>query len=246
MATSLRPSRRPRLAAAQARVLVALLLVLGLPGCASDPLDEFFPLEAGRSWHYVLTVSTMDGTERQVLVLRDTGAGELDGRPVQVRRALDGAELVYARTEDGVLRVAHRGAGGTLQRHEPPEMVLPAEPVVGARWQGRTTTKVLKKTGPPQRTEYRIQVGVPMDYTLEEEGLIVQVPAGRFEDCLRIRGVGDVHVHAGNYVGRTRVTVEQNEWYCPGVGLAILEREERTRSPALDRGGLNMQLQAFR
>lgn len=35
------------------------------------------------------------------------------------------------------------------------------------------------------------------------------------------------------------------EWYCPGVGLARLERDETANSPFLNGGRLRMELQSW-
>ena len=74
---------------------------------------------------------------------------------------------------------------------------------------------------------------------------IVNVPAGQFDNCMKVVMTGSSYKDAGNYVGLTLVSVEQTNWYAPGVGLVKMERLEKTQSEALDKGTLSVELTHF-
>jgi hypothetical protein len=75
---------------------------------------------------------------------------------------------------------------------------------------------------------------------------MVKVPAGAFENCMRVVMSGNAFVDAGNYVGKTIVRVTETNWYAPGVGLVKSVREESTKHRALDKGGIILELESFR
>ena len=54
------------------------------------------------------------------------------------------------------------------------------------RWQTITETRLLKKTGPPQRTEFRISATVPLEAGIASLSETVTMPAGTFKNCLKI------------------------------------------------------------
>ena len=112
-------------------------------------------------------------------------------------------------------------------------------------WEQITYTRLLKKTGPPQRTEFKIIAEVPLEIKIESLEDTVIVPAGQFNKCMRIKMIGSAYKDAGNYVGLTLVNVEQTNWYSSGVGLVKMERIETTQSDALDKGTLLVELTEF-
>ena len=106
-------------------------------------------------------------------------------------------------------------------------------------------TRLLKKTGPPQKTVFEIFAKVLMEAKIESLNEVINVPAGQFNNCMKITMTGSSFKDAGNYVGLTLVNVEQTSWYAPGVGLIKMERVETTKSDALDRGTLLIELAEY-
>ena len=122
---------------------------------------------------------------------------------------------------------------------------MPKPFTIDKKWEQITYTKLLKKTGPPQRTEFKIIAEVPLEIKIESMDDTVIVPAGQFGKCMRIKMTGSAYKDAGNYVGLTIVSVEQTNWYSQGVGLVKMERIETTKSDALDKGSLLVELANF-
>lgn len=216
-------------------------------GCGGGT-DAYFPLETGWRWDYAMTRVTMDGPKTQRYYLENLPPEPIDdGAEAVPRRTFDGNLYYYRDTENGIVRVGTHRAGEADRRAELPGRTVLAAPFeVGRAWRETVTTSVLEKTGPPQETLYRIQVEVPMQYTLESVDDTVEVPAGRYTGCLRIAGRGTLSTNVGNYIGVTTITVETTDWYAPGVGLVKSVRKERTSSSALEAGELELELHHLR
>ena len=221
------------------RITVSLVLLLLLAACSGHPQSRYFPLEPGMTWRYDVQSTTMDGTETKKYVIQAGEPRSWQGETLPVRVTLARSRLIYRVNEQGVFRVATQrpDAAKPTAVGENRRTVLryPLEP--GTSWQATTETMTLYRTGPPQRSEYRIKVPVNLEYTIEATNDSVKVPAGRFDDCLRVQATGIKRQYdASNYIGRTDITVEQTDWYAPGVGLVKSVREESTSSKLQNQG----------
>ena len=85
-----------------------------------------------------------------------------------------------------------------------------------------------------------------MTYTIEALGEKLQTRAGAFENCVRVRGVAALRLFADPVVGWKDMPLVTTEWYCAGVGLVKLVREEPAESTFLTGGKLTMELVDWR
>ena len=222
-----------------------LLFTVYISACSKED-QSYFPLAGGYKWRYDVTQITRDGLEKQQYILSNLGESKLNELPVYIRRSIDGTSLYYSMTDNGIDYLGHRPASGV-----DPEFVTDKQTVISfplqekTMWEQLTTTKLLKKTGPPQKTEFKIVAEVPMEVEIESMNEVVSVPAGKFEQCMKITMSGSTYKDAGNYVGLTIVNVEQTNWYAKGIGLVKMERLETTKSDALDKGSLLIELAEF-
>lgn len=215
--------------------------VLGACLSPAPPVD-YFPVSASRQWYYRLEKTTMDGTIEQRYALH----GMSDGAGRQRLVTADGNVHYFQRTDSWILHTASRPNGASAVRYvEPPVPVLPLQPRPGVVWSTHTETQVLEKTGPPQATLFRIAVRVPITLSIKSASETVSVPAGEFTDCVHVSGSGQTTADAGNYIGRTEITVATEDWYAPGVGLIKRVRHERTTHPALNHGTQLMELLSY-
>ena len=221
------------------------ILVLGillLSGCGGGTPD-YFPLDEPVRRYYDVSLSTMDGLERRKLVV-DTIPAELTESGQPLHKWIDGRRTFFAKDADGIRAVSHTLADGT---HQPSpgdgDLVMPTEPSVGSQWTGRTSTRVLRNTGPPWETLFRVTETVPMSYTIEAVDDNVEVPAGRFSDCVRVAGHGQTNADVGNYIGHAQISVTTTAWYAPNVGMVRSIREEKTDAEALDFGRIEFVLE---
>ena len=225
--------------------LINFILILLCTACVDDK-DSYFPLTKGLKWQYDVALITRDGLSNQKYMFNSFGEGELNGEPVFLRQSVDGTVSYYS-NGSGTHYLGYKNSQ-TLnpEFNEYKQIILPEDISVGVKWEEETVTKLLQKTGPPQKTLFKIIAKVPLEVKVESLNETVIVPAGKFENCLKISKTGSVFKDAGNYVGLTVVNVEQNNWYAPGVGLVKLERTETTQRQALDKGSLLVELTNFK
>jgi DUF3108-like len=224
---------------------VLFLLLLLCLGCSKHD-DSYFPLDKGYKWQYDVALLTRDGLSNQKYFLSNLGEGKLNGESVYLRKSFDGSILYYSDTNEGIY---YLGSIDTQSLHpeykEEKQLIFPEQLSIGTEWEETTITKLLKKTGPPQKTVFKIIARVPLEVEIKSLTETVTVPAGRFENCIKIFMEGFVFKDAGNYIGMTMVSVEQTNWYAPGVGLIKMERQETTQRKALDKGTLLVELVKF-
>lgn len=209
--------------------------------------NTYFPLNKGLKWQYDVALITRDGLSNQKYIFNNLGKRKLDGESVFLRESVDGTISYYSNDEGEIHYLGYKDSQLlNSEFNENKQIILPKNISVGTNWQDETLTKLLQKTGPPQKTLFKIIAKVPIEVKVESLTDTVTVPAGTFENCLKITMSGSVYKDAGNYVGLTIVAVEQSNWYAPGVGLVKLERTETTRRKALDKGSLLVELSHFK
>lgn len=233
--------------------LAATLGAALLAGCDAPPREtSLFPLAAGHEWTY--RVSTTAGNadpEQEELVLRTLGAETVDGQPAWRRRSEGGMDYWLRSDASGIYRVASKSdldAEPTLDSTAEPgrRYVLRAPYTAGTSWQTSTTPYLLVREHEYPRELRHVYPSVAMNYTIEATGEALDTPAGRFEGCLRVRGEAQLRLYADPVLGWRPVPLTALEWYCPGVGLARLERHEPGVSSFIGGGTLTMELLAWR
>jgi hypothetical protein len=225
-----------------------LALMLLLAGCsAQQPAASLFPLEPGHRWQYdVRTEWENNVVEHEDRVITSVGETALDGTTAWRRRSADGVEWYLRADDSGVYRVASKVDVDTEpQRDGSKRYVLKAPLREGTSWQHSTTAYLLKR-----RNEFPPEIrhthpAVPMNYVIETLDDRVEVRAGRFERCLRVRGQAVIKLFADPVVGWREMPLVTTEWYCHGPGLVKLVRDEPAGSTFLTGGRLTMELVAW-
>jgi hypothetical protein len=224
-----------------------LLITLLLLSSCSQSDNEYFPLDAGKYWRYQMIYQTMDGRFKGVYAVENLPQQEIEGQTYYVRQLLDGS-LNYLQVDDRGIRLKRREKTVDLDtKYTETEQYIFHFPLQeGTTWEDTILSKALIKTGPPQKTEFHIVAKVPVSAKIESMNDVVEVPAGRFENCMRIVMSGNAFIDAGNYVGKTIVRVNETNWYAPGVGLVKSVRQESTKHRALDKGEIILELENYR
>ncbi|MBV8037475.1 MAG: hypothetical protein JOY88_20705 [Pelomonas sp.] len=223
-----------------------------LCGCGRSPgagNEAWFPLEAGHRWTYVVTTRNgADTSERERLTLSTLGSDTLvlDDKPAWQRRSDSGASYWLRADDTGVYRVASKSDMQVDPVADAPgRYVLKAPFVVGTQWQAPTTAYLLMRTHEYPREIKHSHPAIPMTYQIEAVNDEVQVAAGRFSPCLRVRGSASVRVFVDPISGFRDQPLATLEWYCRGVGLVKLERSEPSSSPMLVGGSRTLELEAW-
>lgn len=246
------PRRRANLAAlAAVTALTAVTALATLAGCGAAPAGStLFPLEKGRVWTYRVTTELEgEAPSTREQTLRTLGAETLallDGGDAFRRRSDDGVDYWLRSDASGIYRVATKN--DLMQdplADTPVRFVLKAPFVVGTQWQAGTTAYLLMRRSDFPREMRHSHKNVAMQYRIDEAGITLDTPAGRFDNCLRVKGGATVRIYVDPISGWRDLPLTTLEWYCPGVGLARLERREPVASNYLTGGTLTMELASW-
>ncbi len=225
--------------------LPAALAPLLLAACQGRPAgDSYFPLEAGHRWQYEVSTERDNGAEqRETLELSTLGEETIEGGPAWRRRSASGVDYWLRSDASGVFRVASKTDLEADPRPDPERRyVLKAPLAAGTEWQATTTAYVLERRADFPREIRHTHKPVTMTYTIEATGQTLDTRAGRFADCLLVQGRAAMRLYADPVVGWKDMPLSTTEWYCKGVGLARLVREEPASSNFLAGGKVTMEL----
>jgi len=212
------PSTRSRIL-----LVPAAATLLAAAGCSPRSTD-YFPLGTEQSWEYHITRTIKGETHEQKLIVTNLPVftGD-DGAVYYPRRRLDGLAEWYQRNEKGIFRVDP----ATNERSQ----VLPAGLKAGARWQEPAQIRFLEMGGTfSSAFKERAQNMITLDYAVEDLDATVEVGAGTFRRCMRIRGSGSMFAGSllESFLRIRFIKIEQTDWYAPGVGLVKRVRNEYT------------------
>lgn len=238
----------PRCRVSRGAAALAAALLLAACGGPAGQAASLFPLEAGHRWTYdVRTEWDNQIVEHEPRIITTEGRVDLDGGPAWRRRSADGVDWYLRSDATGTYRVAVKNDLAEEPTPDPqPRYVLKAPLATGTTWQHPTTAYLLRRRAdfPPEIRHSH--PAVPMVYTIQATGETVAVRAGRYEGCVRVRGLANVHLFADPVAGWRDVPLETTEWYCPGPGLVKLIRNETIGSTFLSGGVLTMELVEYR
>jgi hypothetical protein len=230
------------------RILCATVLSVLLASCGGAPPEPLFPLEAGRRWAYQLTTAYEGGeldAVRERLELRSRGAVDFGGAAAWKRTSSSGAAYWLRRDDSGVFRVASQGPlDGAPRDDGAARYVLKRPYAVGTAWEASTTSYVLRRRNefPPELRHLARYRTLPMKYRIAALDEAVETRAGRFGGCLRVDGSGEIRLYVDEQLAFRDVPFTTREWYCPGVGLAKLERVEHSPTRFVVGGTVTMEL----
>jgi hypothetical protein len=228
-------------------LLVAVSIAAGVAvaGCSAPPPGaSYFPLDAGHRWVYDVKTEWENNTvEHEPLVLSTLGRETLGEHATWRRRSDSGVDYWHRSDDTGIYRVASKSDMDAEPKLDPaPRYVLKAPLAAGSTWQATTTAYLLQRRADFPREIRHTHPAVNMVYTIEAVGEAVDTRAGRFTDCLRVRGQAALKLFADPVAGWRDMPLTTTEWYCQGVGLVRLVREEPARSTFLSGGTLTMEL----
>lgn len=217
-----------------------------LTACAPPPPDstDYFPLENGRAWTYDLTTA-LEGHSptTETLSVNAREAQNMGGDPAHRRHTSSGNDYWIRSDKTGVYRIASRNP---LDRHtladEPHRYVLQRPYAVGTQWQNLTTAYVLQRRSEVPKEIRRTHKPFAMTYTIESMDDGVTVPAGSFRQCMRVGGKAAVRVYVDAQFAWRDIPLITREWYCPGIGLVKMERDEPSPSRFMLGGSITMAL----
>ncbi len=213
-------------------------------------VDALFPLAGGHHWTYLVTTgATAEDGERETLTLQTLGAEswpELGDRPAWRRRSDSGVDYWLRADASGIYRVGSKSDLDAAPRPDKPtRFVLKAPYTEGTQWQATTTAYLLMRQNEFPREIRHSHPSIPMAYVIERINESVDVAAGHFDRCVRVKGTASVRIYADPASGWRDMPLTTLEWYCPGVGLVKMSRSEPSSSAFLSGGVRTLELQAW-
>lgn len=225
---------------------ISIFITCIFSGCDRYAPDQYFPLTEGKYWRYVMSYKTMDGTFKGVYAVENLKQTMKNDELLYVRKLLDGSLNYFRINTEGILLVAREKTVDLKTEYtEEGHYIFKFPAQVGTEWQDSTLSKALIKTGPPQKTEFHIVARIPVKASIDSMTDTIKVPAGTFKNCMRVNISGDAFTNAGNYVGLTVVKINETNWYAAGIGLVKSVRHESTKSKALDKGEVLLELESY-
>lgn len=226
---------------------VVPLLALSLGACGGKPSSEYFPLEPGLEWQYVVHEKNPVTDATTQLGMRNLETVSQEGERYARRLGSDGNEYWLNTTDTAVQRVGHRSAIDFSPRmDEQPRTVMQLPPTLGQWWEVDSRPYILERIA-PFRERFSLDASKRINLHMKVAALddVVEVPAGKFERCLRLEGTGLLNVLADARIGASEVPVTHTEWYAPGVGLVKLVRNEALETESIVGGQITMELIGF-
>ncbi|MEW6270828.1 MAG: hypothetical protein AB1689_16215 [Thermodesulfobacteriota bacterium] len=226
------PRRTPDLRRVSAAV--ALLALGAAAACQRGPAETpWFPLAGGRTWTYLVSTEPGEGEEPAVLQVETMGPETVGEQRVVRQRIELGGETYFrfmAADGRGVYRYATQSAGEQSPSLDPTRddlLVLPPEQ--GRSWRGEASFSFVD--GPEK---------VPIESVVESTSETVDVPAGRFPGCVKVRVSGQARGDRDR-----SFTLSEQVWYATGVGMVKSVVEEREAGPTPRTARVTTELAAY-
>lgn len=198
-----------------------LLAAIAGAGCREESSD-YFPVGGDQTWDYEIRIMVKGEQHVQRLLLTALPTADVEGTDYYPQLRLNDEIDLFRRDQDGIVRV---NAEGPLLR------VLPAELKPAVTWRTPGQILFLEVTGAFHATfQERKKKYIDLDYVIEAMDDTVQVRAGSFANCMRVKSTGSMYAGATlqEFLGIDFIQIEQTEWYAPGVGLVKRVRKEST------------------
>ena len=234
--------------------LLGLCALVSLTACDQPAKDNpLFPLAAGKQWTYQIETvyDAPDAkTTTHTLEIRNLGSAQLsDGSQAWVRRSNNGHEYWLVTDSTGISRVALKSPSKEQAVMDfEPRTVLPTGLVLGSTWTNTTVPYFLRRRN-EKPAEFRYldkYKDLPMVFKVVNLDTALQTPAGNFEHCVRVDGSMEMMLWNDEAFAYKPTPILSREWYCPGVGLAQVERDEPTTAKLFQGGTMRMRLLSYR
>lgn len=205
-------------------------LALGLLSGCTDPDrgNEWFPLREGDEQTLAVTYAMDEPREAEQWTLRVQAHTTFKEQPVAVRRHSAGISYFLLADTKGIRRVATQSdLDSDPTADAEPVWVLKAPYQVGTEWTTPTVPYLLqRKNEHPRDLKYTHKA--QMIWRIEAVDDAVKLADGStLSPCLRVRGEARLNLYTDPVNGFTDVPLISREWYCKGLGLVKLEREEK-------------------
>ena len=233
---------------------MGVFALLSLSACDQPAKDNpLFPLAAGKQWTYQIE-TVYDAPDAKTIThtldIRNLGSAQLsDGSQALVRRSNNGHEYWLVIDDTGIHRVALKSpTKEQAVMDTEARTVLPAGLAVGSTWTNTTVPYLLRRrnASPAEFRYLNKYKDLPMVFKVVDMDTPLQTPAGKFDHCVRVDGSMEMMLWNDEAFAFKPTPIVSREWFCPGVGLAQVERDEPTTAQLNQGGTMRMRLLSYR
>jgi hypothetical protein len=212
-------------------VFILSSLLYGNNPCYGGPAEAYFPLKAGMTWEYNV-ISDKSATRK--VRITNLASREINDKTLTPQRwDIMGISRYYLIAEDdsGIYRYAEQKSENGPPTLTKPKLYHLKNPIgIGTTWDITT------------------QLGddnVNINLTIESINDVVKVPAGTFDNCVKIKQIGE---GPSGEKGGTALSITAYEWYAPGVGLvkSMVAIKKKLKNETKYSENLTYQLESFK
>lgn len=200
--------------------------------------DSYFPLSEGMTWKYNISIDSMLGGQKELnFTIINFPSRELEGKEVTPRKTDIQEQIIFdfvINDANGIYSFADQGHNELEPKIRQTQTYYIKYPIkVGTTWEEIYKTNLLAE-----------KVSVTTTSIIESIDDVVTVSAGTFEKCLKIKSVGHIKKTIGVF-GVVDISIEQYNWYAPGVGFVKEIAKEMSNNLKLGGGTITGQLESF-
>ena len=215
--------------------LIFLSILILVTNC-SEKESQYFPLSNGKIWNYSIVINP--GVEDKLVykktnftLKKQTILGKEQKNEKQVYPVIreDNSIYYYAKNKNGITREGVQQKGNYPIKYEKDEKYVLKFPLkLGTEWQSvRKTYSSMRRYA---YIDYTANTNFVLKYKITSIKDSVKVPAGKFDNCIKIIGNGNTTFIGDREIGTIKILVSTIDWYAPNVGLIKSIREEETDS----------------
>lgn len=216
------------------------LIFMNLMVCCNS-VESYYPLKEGMSWEYQFFLKSMhNNLGGQKMIVTNFAPREMGGKIVTPQKVdvLEQSSFVYiGESDDGVFEYAKQLQNAIEPEINPsPQYILKNPIKVGISWVVEYKTVLLNQNS-----------SIQLNTTIENIYETITVPAGTFENCVKVKCTGGIDKNLGRFKGKARIKVESHNWYAPGVGWIKSIIEENCNHLLVGYGGtISIQLDSYK
>lgn len=228
-------------------VLIFFLFILNCNRIEKD----FFPLKSGKYWNY--DVEILPNIEDKVFYKKNSFSlpkvslklnDKILNNIYPILRE-DNSIYYYSKNVNGVYREAIQfNNNSSIISESKRKLVLKYPIKVGNKWSSQSKTFLILRRYP--YFDYRATTDFKINYEIKSVNETIKVPAGKFNNCIRLEGKGNATFIGDREIGLIKISINTTEWFAPGVGLIKTIRNEETDSDLFGKSKMVQVLNDFK
>lgn len=199
--------------------------------------NSYYPLGKGLSWTYQVSRSAKFGNfPTSKLTITMIGERDIKGKKVKIRKYdyKEKSSFNFVTVENNGVYVYAKQLPGNIEPEilNPPSCVIKFPLKAGIEWEEKSNTSLLDK-----------EIPILIKYVLESIEETVTVPAGTYNSCIKIKGIGKTT--AKIMFWNVSIDKEIYNWYAPNVGWVKGILSESSTNDLAGKGMISYQLEVY-